>query len=184
TVLITGCSEGRIGSAASALTFTFHRHGCRVFATAQNLEKVHHLTKAGIEVLELDVLDAVSCKKAAEWVSKVEGGTLNVLVNTSGICELRSWNGYMRLTSRHHPHSSTFCPFLIAAASKPRSEGGMNDRQHRKHCRICPVPRGSIYNASKAAVNNLTDTLRFEMEPLGVKVILVGASLDTSKSYL
>ena len=51
-VQITGCSEGRVGS---ALAFAFYRHGCRVFATAQNLEKVQHLTKAGIEVLELDV---------------------------------------------------------------------------------------------------------------------------------
>ena len=52
TVQITGHGEGRIGS---ALAFPFHRHGCRVFTTAQNLEKAQHLTKAGIEVLELDI---------------------------------------------------------------------------------------------------------------------------------
>jgi 1-acylglycerone phosphate reductase len=82
TVLITGCSEGGIGS---ALAFAFHRHGCRVFATARNLEKVQHLKNAGIEILELDVLDKVSCKKAAQWVEKATGGTLNVLVNNSGV---------------------------------------------------------------------------------------------------
>jgi NAD(P)-dependent dehydrogenase (short-subunit alcohol dehydrogenase family) len=67
-------------------------HGCHAFTTAQNLEKAQHLTKAGIESLELDVLDAVSCKMAAEWVSKVMGGTLNILVNNFGVCGLRSWD--------------------------------------------------------------------------------------------
>jgi 1-acylglycerone phosphate reductase len=84
TVLITGCSEGGIGS---VLAFAFHRHGCRVFATARNLSKVQNLQKAGIEVLELDVLDEVSCKEAAEWVSEKTGGALNVLVNNSGVGE-------------------------------------------------------------------------------------------------
>lgn len=82
TVLITGCSEGGIGS---ALAFAFHRHGCQVFATARNLDKVQHLKNAGMQVLELDVLDEVSCKKAAEWVREATGGTLNILVNNSGV---------------------------------------------------------------------------------------------------
>jgi len=84
TVLITGCSEGGIGS---ALAFAFHRHGCRVFATARDLRKVQHLNQAGIEVLELDVLNEVSCRKAAELVREATGGTLNVLVNNSGVGE-------------------------------------------------------------------------------------------------
>jgi len=36
-----------------------------------------------------------------------------------------------------------------------------------------PVPWQAVYDSSKAAVNMLTDVLRIEMEPLGVKVILV-----------
>jgi 1-acylglycerone phosphate reductase len=66
-----------------------------------------------------------------------------------------------------------FAPLLIDAASKPRSEGGGMIINIGSIAGICPVPWGSVYNASKAAVNNLTDTLRIEMEPLGVKVILV-----------
>jgi 1-acylglycerone phosphate reductase len=66
-----------------------------------------------------------------------------------------------------------FAPLLIAAASKLQSEGGGMIINIGSIAGICPVPWGSVYNASKAAVNNLTDTLRIEMEPLGVKVILV-----------
>jgi NAD(P)-dependent dehydrogenase (short-subunit alcohol dehydrogenase family) len=82
TVLITGCSQGGIGS---SLALAFHAHGCRVFATARNLAKVQHLKDVGIEVLEIDVLDEKSCKDAAEWVGKETGGGLDYLVNNSGI---------------------------------------------------------------------------------------------------
>lgn len=37
-----------------------------------------------------------------------------------------------------------------------------------------PTPWTGIYNASCAAVNHWSDTLRLELEPFGVKVILVG----------
>lgn len=39
---------------------------------------------------------------------------------------------------------------------------------------VNPTPWTGIYNASCAAVNIWSDTLRLEMEPFGVKVILVG----------
>jgi 1-acylglycerone phosphate reductase len=83
TVLITGCSEGGIGS---SLALAFHHHGCRVFATARNISKVQHLSDIGIEVLEMDVLDEASCKLAAESVGSLTGGGgLDFLVNNSGI---------------------------------------------------------------------------------------------------
>jgi NAD(P)-dependent dehydrogenase (short-subunit alcohol dehydrogenase family) len=84
TVVITGCSEGGIGD---ALAQAFHRHGCRVFATARNLSKVQHLKESGIEVLELDVLSEESCKEAAQVVQEATRGALDILVNNSGIGE-------------------------------------------------------------------------------------------------
>ena len=38
---------------------------------------------------------------------------------------------------------------------------------------FCPTPFSGIYNACCAAVHQWSDTLRLEMKPFGVKVILV-----------
>ena len=81
SVLITGCSAGGIGD---ALAQSFHSHGFRVFATARNLSKVAHLKELGIDVIELDVTNEESVKKAAETVSAATQKTLDVLVNNSG----------------------------------------------------------------------------------------------------
>lgn len=81
SVLITGCSAGGIGD---SLAQAFHKKGVRVFATARNLDKVQHLKDAGIEVIQLDVVDDASIKAAFETVKALTGGTLNILVNNSG----------------------------------------------------------------------------------------------------
>ena len=81
TVLVTGSSLGGIGD---ALAKEFHRQGLRVFATARNLAKVQHLKEAGLEVVQLDVVDDVSIKQAVEYVKVATGGSLDILVNNSG----------------------------------------------------------------------------------------------------
>lgn len=81
SVLITGCSEGGLGF---ALAQEFHRKGLRVFATARNLAKVQHLRDAGLEIIQVDVVDQTSVRGAVAAVSKLTGGTLDILVNNAG----------------------------------------------------------------------------------------------------
>jgi 1-acylglycerone phosphate reductase len=129
TVLITGCSEGGIGF---ALAQEFHRQGVRVFATARNLGKVEHLRAAGLEVIQLDVVDQATIHSAVEAVSQLTGGTLDILVNNAGggyqmplldadldearrLFDVNLW-GVLAVTQ-------AFAPLLVAAAaagSKPR----------------------------------------------------------------
>jgi len=172
TVLITGCSEGGIGS---ALALAFHHRGCRVFATARNLLKVKHLKEVGIEVLEMDVLDEKSCKLAAAWVGEMAGGALDFLVNNSGIgYNMPFLDADIGEVKRVYETNvvgiviavQAFAPLLMVA------KGGGTIINIGSIAGIAPVPWQSVYNSSKAAVNHLTDTLRLEMEPLGVKVIL------------
>lgn len=80
-VLITGTSEGGIGD---ALAKAFHKKGLRVFATARNLTKVQHLKEMGIEVFQLDVVDAASIKEAVETIRTKTSGTLDILINNAG----------------------------------------------------------------------------------------------------
>lgn len=82
TVLITGCSDGSLGS---ALALEFHKHpSIRVFATARNPAKLTRLAAAGIETLSLDVLDSVSIAACVVEVSKLTNGRLDILVNNAG----------------------------------------------------------------------------------------------------
>jgi 1-acylglycerone phosphate reductase len=81
SVLITGCSQGGAGE---ALAHTFLQNGFRVFATARTLSKIQHLEAEGIDIVELNVLETQSIKRAAEKVSSLTGGTLDILINNAG----------------------------------------------------------------------------------------------------
>jgi 1-acylglycerone phosphate reductase len=82
TVLITGCSEGGIGD---AIAQEFFQRGYRVFATARQLNKVQHLKELGLDVLSLDVTSSSSIEEVVAHVHSETGGTLDVLVNNSGL---------------------------------------------------------------------------------------------------
>lgn len=85
TVLITGCSDGGIGS---ALAEVFHARGFHVFATARSLPKMSHLEKLENKtLLELDVESQSSIDAALEAVVKHAGseGKLDYLVNNAGL---------------------------------------------------------------------------------------------------
>lgn len=75
-VLITGCSDGGIGS---QLCIDFHKRGARVYATARRIESMSALPK-GIQKLRLDVTDAATIKSAVDEVIKKEG-KIDYLVN-------------------------------------------------------------------------------------------------------
>lgn len=61
--------------------------------------------------------------------------------------------------------TEAFVPLLLAAKGVVVNIGSMLG--------FAPFPYEGLYNASKAAVNILTDNLRIELEPFGVRVVLV-----------
>ncbi len=82
TVLVTGCSEGGIGS---ALAEAFQKRNLRVFATARTPSKMAHLEKlSNVTLLTLQPTSAASTNAAVEQVKKETGGTLDYLVNNAG----------------------------------------------------------------------------------------------------
>lgn len=82
TALVTGTSKGGIGD---YLARELHSRGFRVFATARTPSKVQHLKDMGLDIILLEVTDSESIKKAAAEVSAITGGTLDILINNSGI---------------------------------------------------------------------------------------------------
>lgn len=83
TALITGCSDGSLGS---ALALEFAKHDFHVYATLRNPEKAASLAShSAIEILPLDVTNSSSISSCAATIEKKAGGRLDVLVNNAGM---------------------------------------------------------------------------------------------------
>ncbi len=165
TVLITGCSDGGIGA---ALAIAFHEAGLHVYATARNPSKMEQLASLGIETLTLDVQSESSI---AACVSKLSG--LDILVNNAGaqflmpvvdvsvpeakqLFDLNVWS--------HIAMTQGFLPLLL------KSSRGMIINQTSVGA-VTTLPFQAVYNASKAALAMLSDSLRLELQPFGITVV-------------
>jgi 1-acylglycerone phosphate reductase len=172
TVLITGCSPGGIGH---SLAKTFHSHGLRVFATARSAETLESLSTLGIETLSLTVDSEPSIQSClAEVTARTKARGLDFLVNNAGrnytMPALDVDMDQVRATFETNLFSimrlvQVFSPMLIQAQGTIVMIGSLAG--------VLPYVFGSVYNASKAALHAYSNTLRVEMEPLGVKVITI-----------
>ncbi|KAF7589382.1 hypothetical protein BBP40_004325 [Aspergillus hancockii] len=171
TVLITGCSEGGIGD---ALAKSFHKRGFRVFASARNLAKVQHLKDMVLDILQLDVTDEDSIRQAVLTVKAATGGHLDFLVNNSGIGYIMPLlDSDMSVAKKMFDVNvfavvavtQLFAPLLIASKGTIINIGSVLGKM--------PFPWQGFYNASKAAVAMITDQMRIELSPWGVRAILV-----------
>ncbi|KAI1760556.1 putative short-chain dehydrogenase/reductase [Hypoxylon sp. FL1150] len=180
TVLITGCGPGGIGS---ALAIEFHMRGHRVFATDISAD-LAHLQDRGIETLALDVTSQSSIEEAAAHVSKLTGGKLDILINNAGVLHAMPFADLDVAAARRLfdvnvlgvvAVTKTFLPLLLAAAKKDTSNSGGDPIV----ANVCSVnseirpPFFGIYNASKAAVEVLSASIRPELAPFGVRVVTI-----------
>jgi len=171
TVLITGCTPGGIGH---ALALEFHRQNFTVFATARSSTTITSLADQGIHTLSLEATDADSIAALLDEIKIRTDGRLDILVNNAGrnytvpaldieldeVRETFETNVYavMRLCQ-------AFSPLLIEAQGTIVQIGSLAG--------VMPYVFGSVYNATKAALHTYSDTLRVELAPFGVKVVVV-----------
>ncbi|KAK7952859.1 NADPH-dependent 1-acyldihydroxyacetone phosphate reductase [Apiospora saccharicola] len=170
TVLITGCTPGGIGH---ALCIEFHKRGLRVVATARNVAVLKGLSLQGMDTLPLDITSPVSIASCHEAVGKVTGGRLDILVNNAGrththpaldldmddVRQTFETNvfGVMAMTA-------AFGDQLIAARGLVINVASL--------AAVAPYVFGSAYCASKGAVVSYSRTLRQELAPFSVGVMV------------
>ncbi|WOO80062.1 Short-chain dehydrogenase cctT [Vanrija pseudolonga] len=172
--LITGCSEPT--SLGAALALELHHLGVKVYATARNGSTLAHLAAEGLSTLELDVTDAKSIAAAVEAVTAADG-RLDILVNNAGVSgpaplldtdldRLRALfevNAFAPLAL-----TQAFAPLLVEAGKgSPLDAVVLNVGSGASYG---PPFRGA-YGSSKAALQILSDVLRRELAPLGIKVV-------------
>ena len=170
---ITGCSTGFGRELAKQLL----ENGYRVVVTARDAGKVQDLVKineANALALKLDVNDKA---QVTEAVRKAEEhfGAIDVLVNNAGF----GYFGSIEESEEKQVRSMFETNFWGLSAMTRAVLPKMRERRSGTIVNISSIggfvgnPGVGYYNATKFAVNGFSEALKKEVEPLGIKVLLV-----------
>jgi len=169
TVLITGCSSG-IGR---ALADAFRDAGYEVWATARKPEDVAQLAAAGFTARQLDVNDGQALTQLAEEL-EASHGRLDMLINNAGYGAMGPLLDGGVDAMRQQFETNVFAVVGVTRALFPllrRARGLVVNIGSVSGVLVTPF--AGAYCASKAAVNALSDALRLELAPFGIRLMEV-----------
>ncbi|MFP3873288.1 MAG: SDR family oxidoreductase [Thiohalophilus sp.] len=171
TVLITGCSSGIGLCVARGL----RERGYRVFATARRQEDVVRLNGEGLESLWLDLDDSASIDAAVEEVLQRTGGTLYALFNNGAYGQPGAVEDLHRDVLRRQFETNLLGWHELTCRVLPvmRRQGYGRIIQNSSILGLIALPFRGAYNASKYALEGLSDTLRLELRDTDIHVSLI-----------
>lgn len=179
SILITGCSSGIGLCVAQGLK----QRGYRVFASARKADDVERLLSEGFDALQLDLDDSSSIAQAVDKVLDATGGTLYALFNNGAYGQPGAVEDLSREVLRAQFETNLFGTHELTTRLIPvmRAQGYGRIIQNSSLLGIVSLPFRGAYNASKYALEGLTDTLRLELHGSGVHVSLVEPGPITSR---
>ncbi len=168
-VWVTGASKGIGRALAAELT----RLGCRVAASARNLDELERLATEypGVVPVAVDVTDRDAVVAAATRVERELGG-IDVAVLNAGYWRQMDVVAWDSDTFRRHVETNLMGMVHGVEAVLP----GMRRRRAGVFVGVASVagvrglPRSEAYGATKAAQINLLESLRLDLQPLGIRV--------------
>ncbi len=171
SILITGCSSGIGKFTAGALK----ERGYRVFATARKDRDVAKLRSQGLEALQLDLANSASIESAAEEVLEKTGGKLYGLFNNGAFGIVGAVEDLSRSALRDLFEVNLFGTHELTSKLIPvmRRQGYGRIIQNSSILGFITLKYRGAYNASKFALEGLTDTLRLELRGSNIHVSLV-----------
>ena len=174
--LITGVSEGGIGDALMAELL---RNGINVIATGLKLELLdylpdqHHPQHADASKVQLDVTSSASIAAAVKEVERLTDGKLDYLFNNAGYGYMMPLIDSDMAAAKAEFDVNVFGLMAVTQAFLPllrAAKGTVVNQSSIAALRGGRQPVIGWYSASKAAVNSLSDTMRVELAPFGIKV--------------
>jgi NAD(P)-dependent dehydrogenase (short-subunit alcohol dehydrogenase family) len=170
-VLITGCSSGIGRECALGL----RARGYRVFASARREEDVAALAAEGLEALRLDVDDTASIDAAVREVLARCDGRLYGLFNNAGFGQPGAVEDLTREVLRAQFETNLFGAHELTCRVLPamRAAGEGRIVQNSSVLGLISMRFRGAYQASKHALEALSDTLRQELRGSGIHVSLV-----------
>ncbi len=166
--LVTGCSSG-IGRAIAAGASA---DGHRVFATARRRDSIANLP--GVETLALDVTDSSAIRAAVAQVL-AQAGRIDVLVNNAGYGQMGTVEDVPLAKWRAEFDVNVFGTIEVTQAVLPpmrQAKSGTIVMIGSIGGRIS-YPFGGPYCASKFALEAISDALRLEVRPFGIRVVMI-----------
>ena len=168
--VITGASSG-IGSAAAlrlvALGFT-------VYGAARRLDRLEALAAQGVKPLALDVTDTESMRIGIEGVLAATG-RIDVLVNNAGYGSYGAIEDVTQEEAKRQFDVNVFGAMELTKLVLPQ----MRQQGSGRVINISSVggrgvgPFGGWYHGTKFALEALSDSLRMELKPFGIDVVVV-----------
>jgi len=171
TILITGCSSGIGLCVAKGL----QKRGYRVFASARKPSDVLSLEQAGLESLMLDLDSSESIQAAVATILERSNGELYGLFNNGAYGQPGAVEDLSRDVLKAQFETNVFGWLELTNTLLPvmRAQGEGRIIQNSSVLGLIALPYRGAYNASKYALEGLSDTLRLELTDTNIYVSLI-----------
>jgi len=177
-IVITGCSSGIGLETAKFLEIK----GLKVYATARNSDDVEKLKKSGLKnVLKLDITNSIEISFVINEVLNRDG-KIDVWFNNAGYGQAGALEDLNTEFLREQFETNVFGLHEATRQLIPimRKQGYGKIIQHSSVLGLVSLFGRGAYNASKYAIEGLTDTLRLELKGTNIYPILLNTGPITS----
>lgn len=186
TVFITGSSSG-FGKATVA---EFHAAGWNVVATMleSSVKLFQGTWDRGADrllVLPLDVTDPDATEASLDTAAAHFGG-IDAIVNIAGFGMFQPFETTTAGDIQLLFDTNCFGPMTLIRQGIPhlRARGGGSVVNVTAGSAVVPEPLMAVYNASKAALDNLSETIRYELAPQGISVRVIEPGFVPTTGFL
>lgn len=168
--LVTGASSG-IGEAAARGLL---KEGFAVYVAARRVDRMAALGEAGAHVVALDVTDDAAMVACIEQI-EAEQGRLDVLVNNAGYGSYGALEDVPLEEAKRQFEVNVFGLARLTQLALPM----MREQRSGRIINVSSVgarfyePFGAWYHATKYAVEGLSNSLRIEVAPYGIDVVII-----------
>ena len=171
SILITGCSSGIGRHVAAGL----QERGYRVFATARKQADVQKLLDLGFESTQLDLSNPASIHSAVEYILEKTHGSLYGLFNNGAYGQPAAVEDLSRKALRELFEVNLFGTQELTNLVIPvmRRQGYGRIIQNSSVLGFVTLKYRGAYNASKFALEALSDTMRLELRGSGIHISLI-----------
>jgi uncharacterized protein len=184
-ILLTGASSGIGAEAARMLA----GRGAQLALVARREARLRQLSEelpGGAHVIAADLSQPGAAADVAERATRALGAVDVLVNNAGGSVQALSWVGGDGPEARTVFETNLWSPLALVASMAPamieRGEGAIINIGSM--VQVSPFPHLGHYSASRAALASITETMRLELGPRGIRVAEVAfGPVDTAGAH-